>query len=85
MATNSPANLRKPLRSHQAVKSKSAYKLIEVSCLDLARLLDWCENSTMIPRSGPMIGIRDTDWYREAYDSVSDDFSSFITSLGGAR
>lgn len=84
MATNSPANLRKPLRTTQALRSKSAYKLFEVSCLDLARLLDWCENSTMQAQSGETIRIRDTAWYREAYDSASIDFSQFITDHGGA-
>lgn len=85
MATNSPAIKRKPLRSHQAVKSTSAYRVIEVSCFDLARLLDWCASSTMVTQSGSAIGIRDTVWYREAYDSVDNDFAQFLGTKGWAR
>lgn len=86
MATNSPANLRKPLRTHRGVKSKSAYRVIEVSCLDLARLLDWCEHSTMpLQSDGSTIGICEVAWYREAYDTINQDFVRLIGRKGWTR
>lgn len=72
MATNSPANLRKPLRTNRSSKSKSAYKTVEVSCFDLARLLDWCETSVMqLNSDGSTIGISDIEWYRDAHRAIS--------------
>lgn len=72
MATNSLANLRKPLRTDRSSKSKSAYKTVEVSCFDLARLLDWCENSVMhLNSDGSTIGISDIEWYRDAHRAIS--------------
>lgn len=86
MATNSPANLRKPLRTHRAVKSTSAYRVFEVSCLDLARLLDWCDSSFIRRNSdGSTIGIRDIEWFRDAYDSVNQAFARLINAKRLAR
>lgn len=85
MATNSPADLRKPLRTHQAVKAKSMYRQIEVSCLDLARLLDWCDNSVVLRQDGSTFGIHDSVWYRDAYVQVEHDFAQLISKRGSAR
>lgn len=63
----------------------TAYRTIEVSCIDLARLLDWCASSTMVTQSGTTIGISDTAWYRDAYDSVEQDFARLIARKGWAR
>lgn len=85
MATNSPADRRKPLRTHQAVKAKSAYRTIEVGCLDLARLLDWCDSSVVLRQDGSTFGIHDSAWYRDAYVQVEHDFAQFISQKGGSR
>lgn len=85
MATNRPANLPKPLLTPRAVKSKYAYSVIEVSCLDLARILDWCNASTLVTQSGSSIGIRDTVWYRDAYDSIETSLLTSLSRSGGVR
>lgn len=71
MATNSPATLRKPLRTNRSSKSKSAYKTVEVSCFDLARLLDYCESATITTQSGKQVTIDAIDWYRDAHRAIS--------------
>lgn len=70
MATNSPANLRKPLRTKRSSNSNSVYKTVEVSCFDLARLLDFCENATITTKSGEQVSIDAIDWYREAHREI---------------
>lgn len=82
MATNSPAATRKPLRVNRSRHPKSAYKTIEVTCLDLAKLLDWIENSTMPGKDGIPVSILDVPWYRDAYRSIE---LAFWSTIGSAR
>lgn len=70
MAINSPANVRKPMRTKPSSRSTSVYKTVEVSCFDLARLLDWCESSTITTKSGEQVSIDAIDWYREAHREI---------------
>lgn len=78
MATNSPDDLCQPLRVNRSRRPRSAYKTVEVSCLDLARLLDWVENSTMSSKSGVPVSILDVPWYRDAYRSIELAFWAVI-------
>lgn len=71
MATNSPANVRKPMRTNRSSNSKSAYKTVEVSCFDLARLLDFCEIATIKTQSGKRVSIDAIDWYRDAHREIN--------------
>lgn len=71
MATNSPANVRKPVRTKRSPKSNSVYKTVEVSCFDLARLLDFCENATIKTQSGNRVSIDAIDWYRDAHREIN--------------
>ncbi len=82
MATNSPESMRKPLRSNRSRQPRSAYKTVEVSCLDLARLLDWAENSTMSNQKGSPVSILDMSWYRDAYRSIE---LAFWAAIGSGR
>lgn len=67
-----PPTLRKPSRAQYAYKSRP-YKMVAVSRLDLARLLDWCEHSIMINSDASTTRIQDILWYREAYEAASLD------------
>lgn len=71
MATNSPANLRKPLRTKRSSTNNSLYKMVEVSCFDLARLLDFCESATITTQSGKQVSIDEIDWYRDAHREIN--------------
>lgn len=53
---------------------RHGYKTVTLSCLDLARLLDWCDQSTVRTQSGKHIPITAMPWYSDAYRSASDDF-----------
>lgn len=51
---------------------KFEYKTVEVSAFDLARLLDWCENSVLpLNSDDSTIGISDIEWYRDAHRAIS--------------
>lgn len=82
MATNGPESPRNPLRANRTRQPKSAYKTIEVSCFDLARLLDWVENSTMPDKCGAPVSILDVPWYRDAYRSIE---LAFWATIGAGR
>lgn len=71
MATNSLSNVRKPLRTKRLSSSTSVYKTVEVSCFDLARLLDFCENATIKTQSGKRVSIDAIDWYRDAHREIN--------------
>lgn len=50
----------------------SAYKSISVSCMDLARVLDWCDQSRLITPSGRHARItEDPYWFGEAYHNLA--------------
>lgn len=66
------STLRKPSRAQYAYKSRP-YKTVSVTCLDLARLLDWCDHSLMINSDASINRIQDILWYREAYEAASLD------------
>lgn len=52
----------------------SAYRSIKVSCLDLARILDWCDESRLVTKSGRLARItQDPYWYGEAYRNLVAD------------
>ena len=50
-------------------------KLVSVSCLDLERLLDWCESAHYITDAGIRIGITDGSYY------YSDAYHNLILAL----
>lgn len=82
MATNSSGSLREFSRANPSRQPRSAYKTVEVSCLDLARLLDWAENSTMSNQKGSPVSILDASWYRDAYRSIE---LAFWAAIGSGR
>lgn len=82
MATNSPESPRKPLRANRSCQAKSASKTIEIPLMDLARLLDWAENSAMPGKSGAPVSILDVPWYRDAYRTIE---LAFWATIGSAR
>lgn len=50
----------------------SAYKSISVSCLDLATILDWCDQSCVITQSGRPARITDyPGWYGAAFRDLA--------------
>lgn len=53
---------------------RHGYKTVTLSSLDLARLLDWCDQSTVRTQSGKHIPITAMSWYSDAYRSASADF-----------
>lgn len=57
----------------------STYRTVEVSCFDLARLLDWCEQSHVSSTDAGRISITESAWYGEAYRSVSAAFDSALS------
>lgn len=57
----------------------SIYRTVEVSCFDLARLLDWCDQSHVSSSDAGRISITETAWYGEAYRSVSAAFDSALS------
>ena len=83
MATNSPESPRKPLRVNRSRQPKSAYRTIEIPCLDLARLLAWCDNSFMrLNSDSSTLRIQDVEWYRDAYLSIE---LAFWATIGAGR
>lgn len=65
--------------SRKQAKSRTVtYRTIEVNALDLARLLDWCDQSYVLPNVGAPVSIRDWEWYKSAYESVSLDFHRLV-------
>lgn len=59
----------------------SVYKSVNVSCMDLARILDWCDSSILETAAGTKIRIADDpNWYGEAYRNLSHDFRRQIDS-----
>lgn len=63
----------------------SAFKTVEVSCLDLARLLDWCDQSFVESPSSGRVSIQETAWYREAYHSALAVFHEALSPSSSSR
>lgn len=54
-----------------------AYKTAHVSVLDLARILDWCDISTVESEDKSYrVDIRETEWFGEAYRNLTRDLQS---------
>lgn len=71
---------RKVARSVPPSTKHPACLTVEVSCFDLARVLDWVENATLLTQSGERVSILDTEWYRDAYRAIELAFWSTMAA-----
>lgn len=54
-----------------------SYKTALVSVFDLARILDWCDKSTVESEDKSYrVDIRETEWFGEAYRNLTRDLQS---------
>lgn len=71
MATKARTVNRRTATKSLRSKPTSAYKTCEVSCFDLARLLDWAESTTVRNSHGRRVSIDKIPWYAEAHSALS--------------
>lgn len=69
-------------RSHRPTWS---YLTVEVSCFDLARLLDYCSNAYLRLSDGVERAIEEIPWYSDAYKAIDLDFFRVINTGRRAR
>ena len=61
-------------------------KIITVSCVDLARVLDWCASTHYTTDAGTRIRITDDPYYYgDAYQSLTHELRRQLRKHGGTR